>query len=372
MISRIPKTRRGATLVLFTLMLVVIIALMAFAVDVGYICLVRTELQRAADAGALAGANALYNIPNSLESSTYTINPATSSARTMAQLAVQLNSAGPRKASSETDKLFVDLNTVNDTSGDIVLGRLIDPSDFAEQLTPDAVNPNSVQVSVVMNASNANGSLSLFFAPVLGQQSSDLRMTAVASAEYPTLLPIIVDENQWNTLDSGGFGDNYRFSDDNVTMGADGNPEIIIFPGDWDGGDLPPGNFGLVDIGPDNGASAIRRQIDLGPSTSDMAYHGGTLSAGDLLSGQTGMESTIDTAFLGGTADGRTYDGIIGETRYIPLYSEVSGNGTNASFTVSKFVVVRVMAVQLSSNPKSIVVQPVDSAADAVGVKLSR
>ncbi|UCG88261.1 MAG: hypothetical protein JSW71_06875, partial [Gemmatimonadota bacterium] len=49
--------RRGALLVLAAAMVVVIVGMIAFAVDVGYITLVRTQLQVAADAGALAGAS---------------------------------------------------------------------------------------------------------------------------------------------------------------------------------------------------------------------------------------------------------------------------------------------------------------------------
>ena len=44
---------RGIVLVFFAVMLVVIIGMMAFALDVGHIVLVRTQLQAAADAAAM-------------------------------------------------------------------------------------------------------------------------------------------------------------------------------------------------------------------------------------------------------------------------------------------------------------------------------
>lgn len=50
------SVRRGAVVVLTAVVLVVLLLLIAFAVDLGYLCTVRTELQSAADAGALAGA----------------------------------------------------------------------------------------------------------------------------------------------------------------------------------------------------------------------------------------------------------------------------------------------------------------------------
>ena len=53
------KQRRGAVVVFFALMVVALLGMVAFAVDTGYIFTVDTELQRASDAGALAGAGVL-------------------------------------------------------------------------------------------------------------------------------------------------------------------------------------------------------------------------------------------------------------------------------------------------------------------------
>ena len=47
------KKRRGVIAVLTAIMLVVMLAMVAFAVDVGYLVLARSELQRSADAAAL-------------------------------------------------------------------------------------------------------------------------------------------------------------------------------------------------------------------------------------------------------------------------------------------------------------------------------
>ena len=48
------KHRRGATMMLFLMMLVVLLGMVAFAVDVGRMYLARNQLQTAVDAGALA------------------------------------------------------------------------------------------------------------------------------------------------------------------------------------------------------------------------------------------------------------------------------------------------------------------------------
>lgn len=57
------RRNQGQVLVFFALALVVLIGLAALGVDVGYMYTVRHELQRCADAGALAGASRFINAP---------------------------------------------------------------------------------------------------------------------------------------------------------------------------------------------------------------------------------------------------------------------------------------------------------------------
>src|SRR5262244_3636552 len=54
--------RRGAVIPLFAILLVPLLAMLAFSIDIGYIALVRTDLQTAADAAALAGAEKLQDL----------------------------------------------------------------------------------------------------------------------------------------------------------------------------------------------------------------------------------------------------------------------------------------------------------------------
>lgn len=58
-----PENRKGATAVLSALFMAVMLGVCAFAVDIGYITNTQTELRRAVDAGALAGAGVLVNGP---------------------------------------------------------------------------------------------------------------------------------------------------------------------------------------------------------------------------------------------------------------------------------------------------------------------
>ncbi len=362
------KDRTAAVMPLAAILAVPLIGCLAFAVDMGYITLVRTQLQAAADAGALAGVGAMLPDPPTLEAMTY-FGPDDTAARTSAQQFVQSNVGGGRS-------LTVDLNAANAIAGDIVLGRLNNPSDPADTLDASSGSPNSVQVRIPLSASHANGALSLFFAPVLGIGEIDASATATATVEFPTLLPFATSLPKWDSLATGGDGDIYNYNNGDVLLGADGIPEISIFPengGGWnDSQGLPPGNFGMVQIGPQQGTGVLRRQIDQGPSAVDMNYHGGSLAAGVEMVGQTGVNGDIKTAFNGGSADGTTYYGILGEIRYLPIYSSVTGNGHNARFTIVKFVSVRVMYVKMTGNPKTIVLQPVTSDSELIRLRLSR
>ena len=51
--------RKGAVIVMVAVLMVVLLGCVALAVDIGYLYVARAELQRAADAAALAGAQAL-------------------------------------------------------------------------------------------------------------------------------------------------------------------------------------------------------------------------------------------------------------------------------------------------------------------------
>ncbi len=59
--SPAPSGRRGAITVLTALLMVMMMGFLAFSIDTGYIATVKTELQRATDAAAYAGASELIN-----------------------------------------------------------------------------------------------------------------------------------------------------------------------------------------------------------------------------------------------------------------------------------------------------------------------
>ena len=54
--TRGERARRGVTLVLAVIFIVVMLGIIAFAIDLGHVVLVRTQLQVAADSSAMASA----------------------------------------------------------------------------------------------------------------------------------------------------------------------------------------------------------------------------------------------------------------------------------------------------------------------------
>src|SRR3954469_2052930 len=55
------RARRGSALILTALIMIPLVAVVAFAVDWGRICVTKAELQRTADSAAMAGAWELRN-----------------------------------------------------------------------------------------------------------------------------------------------------------------------------------------------------------------------------------------------------------------------------------------------------------------------
>ena len=98
------KSRRGVVAVLFALAIVVIMGMVAFAVDCGFMTVMKTEQQSSADAAALAGASVLYkdgklNSANALDVARdyYERNTGRTAAEDNVQFAVGRWDAGARE-----------------------------------------------------------------------------------------------------------------------------------------------------------------------------------------------------------------------------------------------------------------------------------
>lgn len=149
--------RRGTVIVLMALLMVFVLAMIAFAVDIGWIALVKSQLQVAADAGAHAGAGELGN--------------GQTIARNKAKAIAAANIAG-----AKTDYVTLDDN-------DVTFGNWDSGSNtFVSGGSPG----NAVRVTARRDA------LPLFFAKVIGISQWSVSATAVASVS-PRDIAFVID-----------------------------------------------------------------------------------------------------------------------------------------------------------------------------------
>lgn len=362
--------RRGGVVVMVVVLLAVLLGMAALSVDIGTLYVARTELQRVADSAALAAASKLLD-EDRLKGS--------------ANMAEEMNAARAQAVQYAHSNWVLngnpdlDGNTSNSPTGDVVFGYLYDPTNLGESLKlEDPSLYNSVRVLVRRN-SIRNGSVLHKFASIFGNFSADLGASSTATFKdgvvgykvtdktgNAELLPLALQKDYWaGLLDwSLATGDHYSYDPTTgaVSAGSDGIPELNLFPGAGSG-QLPPGNFGTVDIGsPNNSAADLARQIREGISADDLAYFGGELRLGSdgvlPLNGDTGLTASIKDDLIS----------ILGMPRAIPIFTTVSGPGNNSVFNVVGFVGIRIMNVKLTGAMKSkeVVIQPAYVVDDAV------
>ena len=158
--TRRPSHRRGNVLVLSALLMIMMFGMLAFAVDTGWILHVRTELQRTADACAMAAAGRL---PNEAEATIVAHS-----------VAAQNNWA----------------SGVETGAGDELHGSDIDPLDVEYGLwdrdtatfttpTPSGRSTNAVRVTLRRSEASKNP-IGLFFGHMLGTPNADVSASATA------------------------------------------------------------------------------------------------------------------------------------------------------------------------------------------------
>lgn len=359
MIRRIrlrPADRRGNVLVLTAVMMVFMITLLAFAVDLGYINIARTELQRAADSAAMA---ATWELIDPAVTNNVDLGAEISNARQVAASYAALNKV---TAAAPT----VDQNTSNNADGDVVVGYIANPKDSTSPMVfADMNQSNAVQVKV-RKEDGMNGKVPYFFARVLGLDSLAAQATATAAllknfsgfripddGSNLDVLPFALDKQTWDAMLAGGGTDTWKWNEstETVSSGSDGVREINLYPQSTGS----PGNRGTVDIGgANNSTSDIARQITDGVTQADLDHIGGELT----LNEQGELELNGDTGISAGVKD--ELASIIGDPRIIPIFESVTGPGNNAQYTIVEFAGVRIMEVKLtgSNSSKRVIIQP--------------
>ncbi len=347
-------TRRGAVVVYVTVCGTVVIGMAALAVDLGMLYNAQAELQRTADASAVAATWRLLD-----EERLYGTDYAeylTGEARGTAVAIASQNTILRAAPSIEPMQ-------------DIDVGYLADLSQGSSAFSYASAS-NATRVNVLQTAERG-GSISLHFARLFGVNSQGLTAQATAAfedaiagfkidgsagGENAQLLPFALHVDSWNELLAGSGGDNYSYDPETgtVSAGSDGIYELNLYPGAGSG-QLTPGNFGTVDIGSSNNSTAdIARQILYGVNADDLSYFGGQLVLGEdgtlLLNGDTGLSAGIKDEL----------EEIKGQPRAIPLFNAVSGPGNNAEYTIVGFAGIRILNVKLTGkmSKKEVIVQP--------------
>jgi Flp pilus assembly protein TadG len=350
--------RRGTVAVLACLLMTALLGMLAFSVDLGYLANSRAELQRTADSAALA---ACYQLVYQGTPGT----PVDLSANVANAPVVARQYAGYNHVCNTAPGL---------TSSDVVVGLMANPTQSGGSINTGANQNlfNSVQVTV-RRTSDENGQIPTFFGRVFGVngQNASAAATAAVISNFngfgvPTtsagqgnlmLLPFALDKQTWDSMLAGDTSVstdiwNYNSAGYAVSSGSDGIREVNLFPQ----GTGSPGNRGTVKIGTNNNSTAtIVDQILHGISPSEMAnYPNSQLtfdSSGDLY---LGANPGISAGFKAALAS------IIGQTRFIPIFTSVVGNGNNAQYDIVAFVGVCICDVNLtgSMSTKHLTVQP--------------
>lgn len=353
--TRRRRPRRGAISVLAAFMCVVLLGVVAFAVDMGYVLANKQELQRAADSAAMA---ACWEFGKKVAEG-QTPTDAMTAGRTVAATYASSNPVGGVNPA-------IDQNSGNTATGDLVFGQITDMYALSPAITTATpAKFNAVRIRIRRD-STLNGQTPYFFAKIFGLsgQGLDAEATAgflrsIAGVRTPAsgrnigILPYALDKQTWDALMAGNASDQWHYNTTTkaITSGSDGTKEVNLFPQ----GTGSPGNRGTVDIGGSNNSTAdIARQILHGISPQDLAHHGGQLKFdqdGELeLNGDTGISAGVKDELAS----------IKGQPRLIPIFSQVVGPGNNAQYTIVHWAGVRIMDVKLtgSMSQKRVIIQP--------------
>jgi Flp pilus assembly protein TadG len=190
--------RRGATVVLAAIFMGVLFGMVAFAIDIGYITQIRTELQRVADACALA---AVEEMPNQYH--------AASVIDTFA--ADNFGAKGADFASQEVEFGRWDRDTATFTSP-----------------PPAGKRANAVRVTLGKTEAEGN-SLNLFFSRVLGAATADVTASATAMYDFGLCGPFVGIE--WLAIPGTPATDSYDSSEGPYSLAAAGDRASICSDG---------------------------------------------------------------------------------------------------------------------------------------------
>ncbi|MFH1746234.1 MAG: pilus assembly protein TadG-related protein [Planctomycetota bacterium] len=357
--------RRAAVIVQVAVMTTVIIGFGALAIDLGTLYMARSELQRAADAAALAGASCYFTDAQLIDDDDEMTGVALQRAQEISFVNTTLGAGS-----------YLELDDVIVGTYDFVNGGDLDTS---------GMDPfNAVKVTVRRTAGSFNGPVGYGFARIFGREVGDVIAEATAVTddrfagysvpeENGALLPFTIRADLYEDMLLNG-PDEWMYEDGQVIEYGDNVREIKIFPimqkdnsrgqgrGGGEGEDEGGGNFGLLNIGANNqGVPFVEHQILNGVSADEMEDEIGTPVVefynefGEAvvheITGNPGVKAGIEDAV----------EARIGDVVGFFIHDDVWDNGANAVYRIVDIRFGRLMYVQLNGCPddKRIVLQPV-------------
>lgn len=379
-ILRNRNRRRGVVVVQVAVLLSVLLGFVALTVDLGQVHVVRTELQRTADAAALAGASAFTS------DDMMRIRMGTGGDET--PLAVRTDAVARAAQFASLNPTYATTTSLVEP-GDVLAGWInLQSASEIIHTNPAPRDFNAVSVIVRREADGgeeSNGPIPYFIAPLFGFSSGETGAMAVAafddrfvgfSVDVPgaTVMPFSVHRNAFAT-DLAGGGDQYSYDEDldQVDASPDGIREVRLYPFPLSGSGYTEGdgNFGLLNIGTGNqGADAEYLQIAEGISPEDLELEIGTaapmffdVDTGPItydITGSPGLTTYLQQAVIPR----------IGEIVGFFLHGQVVESGSNTVYTITGMRFARVMDIRLTGPPSSrgLFVQPVSYVGGGVRV----
>ncbi len=385
MVRSRPSRRRGAIVPLTAVLLVPLMGMMAFTIDVGWMVVVESNLQSAADSAALAGANSLIDgyvqyvqagISTSSTSQSAVISTYEANATAAAQQYAALNGAGD--------------SSLTLLSSDVEFGYT-DGSGKYTTPAPSGTYPNTIKVTLRRD-STANGALGLFFGPVIGTPTANLKAVAAAtiytasldsfqnlsgssnSSSFDlSLLPMTYDVNHWNNFIQTG-----QDPDGNTNTDANGLPALEVYPSV-----KYAGNFGLLGLDDSHvGTSTLNGWINNGFTQSDvqtllsnssgdetplvpLSSHNANILPQNSTDGMGSWNWQGDTGMK--TDVLHTLADYTGQTFLLPLFQPLNssssnyeagnGNGSHYYYNIVQFVSVKIVTSN-NGNKGGLVVEP--------------
>jgi Flp pilus assembly protein TadG len=234
--SALYRSSSGTVAVMTGILMTVFLGFTGLSIDLGHLALVKSELQRAADAGALAGARALapYGENNGIVSSilwTTGENVAKSTAK-----------------SNKSDGVLLTDCVIESGFWNLTTKTLQD-----KNITPTAQDVPAVRVTINKISGQNGGAVQFFFGSFVGKESSNLTVQTMAALPggpgsaspggcWPLAAPETWVKNNWNNpasfkmysdyhADNGGQWTSLMDEENNVPfirgLMDEGNPDTV-------------------------------------------------------------------------------------------------------------------------------------------------